>query len=381
MSEESSGDKTEDPTSHRIQKAREEGQIPRSRELTSLAMLLVGACLMLVGGEYLVRQLLQMMHNGLAFDRLLVSDPQQMLHQASSMLGMAFLTLLPFTGGLLLTAVTAPVIIGGLNLSGKAIKFNLKKINPISGIKRLFSAQMLSEMLKSVLKVTLAGLAGTLFLMHNKTAFIRLVFEPLDAALSDISHLMIGCILIVTVSLIPMAAFDVIYQIMSNLKKMRMSRQEIKDEFKNQEGDPQLKGRVRQLQRQMAQQRMMSDLPGADVVVNNPTHYSVALKYQEGTMGAPVVVAKGSGLIAQRIREMAEEHRLPMLEAPPLARALYRHCDIGAPVPTELYNAVAEVLAWVYGLRRWRKGYGLRPKLPENLPVPAALDFAHESRD
>ncbi|MWT63556.1 flagellar biosynthesis protein FlhB, partial [Escherichia coli] len=137
--------------------------------------------------------------------------------------------------------------------------------------------------------------------------------------------------------------FDVIYQLWSNFKKLRMSRQEIKDEFKNQEGDPHIKGRVRQIQRQMAQSRMMAEVPTADVVVNNPTHYSVALKYQEGTMGAPIVVASGSGLIALRIREMAEENRVPMLEAPPLARALYRHCEPGQPVPGELYNAVAEV--------------------------------------
>jgi Flagellar biosynthesis pathway, component FlhB len=158
-----------------------------------------------------------------------------------------------------------------------------------------------------------------------------------------------------------------------------MSRQDVKDEFKKQEGDPLLKGRIRQLQRQMAQQRMMSDVPTADVVVNNPTHYSVALKYQQGSMGAPRVVAKGSGLIALSIRELAAENRIPMLDAPPLARALYRHCETGAPVPTELYNAVAEVLAWVYSLRRWRKGYGNRPTCPVNLPVPATLDFAQES--
>lgn len=379
MSEESDNEKTEDPTPQRKQKAREEGQVPRSRELTTLAMLLVGSGLMLAGGDYLVGNLLHLLHNGLTFDRLLVRDPQHMLDQAGSLIGIAFLALLPLVGGLYITAVSAPLIIGGLNLSGKAIKLNLKKLNPISGIKRLFSAQMLSEMVKAILKVLLAGVGGGLFLLHNKSKFIGLMFEPLGMALSDISGILIGCMLTIILSLIPMVAFDVIYQLWSNWKKLRMSRQEVKDEFKKQEGDPQLKGRIRQLQRQMAQQRMMTDVPTADVVVNNPTHYSVALKYQEGSMGAPIVVAKGSGLIALRIRELAEESRIPMLEAPPLARALYRHCEPGAPVPTELYNAVAEVLAWVYGLRRWRKGYGIRPQQPKDLPVPAALDFAQES--
>lgn len=381
MSEENDSEKTEDPTPHRKQKAREEGQVPRSRELTSLSMLLAGWGLLLVGGNYLAKQLQHLLHNGLTFDRLLVSDPQHMLHHAAALLGMAFLAILPFVGGLFITALVTPSIIGGLNMSAKAIKFNLKKLNPLSGIKRLFSGQMVSEMVKSILKVLLAGIGGGLFLWLNKAKFINLIFEPLGMALADISALLIGCMLVIILSLIPMVAFDVIYQLWSNFKKLRMSLKEIKDEFKNQEGDPQIKARVRQLQRQMVQQRMMTDVPTADVVVNNPTHYSVALKYQEGAMGAPMVVASGSGLIALRIRELAEENRVPMLEAPPLARALYRHCDPGTPVPAELYSAVAEVLAWVYGLKRWRKGYGSRPLTPKDLPVPATMDFVQESRE
>lgn len=379
MAEESDNEKTEDPTPERIKKSREEGQVPRSRELTTLAMLLVGWGLMAIGGSQLARKLQQLMHNGLAFDRLLVRDPQHMLDQATSLLGIAMLALLPLVGGLYLTALTAPAIIGGLNLSGKAIKFNPKKLNPLSGLKRLFSSQMLSEMVKAILKVLLAATGGGLFLMLNKSQLVALMFEPLNMALNDISQLLMLCMLIIILSLIPMVIFDVVYQLWSNWKKLRMSRQDVKDEFKKQEGDPLLKGRIRQLQRQMAQQRQMAAVPDADVVVNNPTHYSVALKYQEGSMGAPVVVAKGSGLIALRIRELAAENRIPMLDAPPLARALYRHCETGAPVPTELYNAVAEVLAWVYGLRRWRKGYGNPPSRPMNLPVPEKLDFAQES--
>ncbi|EMJ5881716.1 flagellar type III secretion system protein FlhB [Enterobacter cloacae] len=381
MSEQNDSEKTEDPTPHKKQKAREEGQVPRSRELTSLAMLLVGWGLMLMAGSYLAKKLQQLLHNGLTFDRLLVSDPQQMLHHAGSLLGLAFLAILPFVGGLFITAVATPSIIGGLNMSAKAIKFNLKKLNPLSDIKRLFSGQMVSEMVKSVLKVMLAGIGGGLFLWFNKDRFINLVFEPLHIALGDVSALLTGCMLVIILSLIPMVVFDVVYQLWSNFKKLRMSLKEIKDEFKNQEGDPLIKNRIRQLQRQMAQQRMMTDVPTADVVVNNPTHYSVALKYQEGAMGAPLVVASGSGLIALRIRELAEENRVPMLEAPPLARALYRHCEPGTPVPAELYSAVAEVLAWVYGLKRWRKGYGLRPLTPKDLPVPAEMDFAQESRE
>jgi len=381
MSEESQNDKTEDPTPHRKQKAREDGQIPRSRELTTLVMLLVGWGLMVCGGDYLARKLMHMLRNSLMFDRLLVSDPQHMLHLAGGLFGTAFLAMLPFVGGLFITALVAPSIIGGLNLTGKAIKFSAKKLNPVTGIKRLLSAQMLSEMTKSILKVLLAGIGGGLFIWLNKLKFMGLMFEPLGMALNDISHLLLGCMLVIILALIPMVAFDVVYQLWSHFKKLRMSRQEVKDEFKNQEGDPQLKGRVRQVQRQMAQARMMHHVPNADVIVNNPTHYSVAIRYQARSMGAPIVVASGSGLLALRIRELADEHRVPMLDAPPLARALYRYCEPGQPVPSELYNAVAEVLAWVYSLRRWRKGFGQCPQQPKDLPVPAALDFAQESKE
>ncbi|ADP09844.1 Flagellar biosynthetic protein FlhB [Erwinia sp. Ejp617] len=381
MSQESDNEKTEAPTPSRIAKAREEGQIPRSKELTTLLMLLVGWGLMLCSGGNLVRSLQSLLHNALIFDRLLVLDPAQMLQRSSSLLGQAFMAIMPFVFGLLLTAVSAPPLIGGLILSGKSLAPKLKKLNPLSGIKRMFSAQMASEMVKAILKVLLATIGGGLYLLLNKEKFIRLIFEPLGMALTDISGLLLGCLLAVIMSLIPMVAFDVIYQLYSHWKKLRMSRQEIKDEFKKQEGDPQIKGRVRQMQRAMAQRRMMTDVPDADVIVNNPTHYSVALKYQDGSLGAPKVVAKGSGLVALRIRELAENHKVPMLEAPPLARALYRHCEIGAPIPADLYHAVAEVLAWVYSLRRWRKGYGQRPNTPENLPVPEALDFAQESKE
>lgn len=381
MSQDNDNEKTEEPTPHKRQKAREEGQVPRSKELTTLLMLLAGWGLMVSGGEHLVRNLMHLLHNGLVFDRLLMLDPTLLLRRASSLISQGFMAIFPFVLGLFLTAISSPMLLGGINLSGKSLKPKFSKLNPLSGIKRMFSAQTVSELVKAVLKVVLAISGGALYLSANRDRFIHLIFEPLGMAVSDVSSLIIGCLLAVILSLIPMVAFDVFYQIFSNLKKLRMSRQEIKDEFKQQEGDPQLKGRVRQIQRTMAQQRMMEDVPQADVVVSNPTHYSVALKYQEGSMGAPKVVAKGSGLIALRIRELAQEHRVPMLEAPPLARALYRHSEIGEAIPTELYNAVAEVLAWVYGLKRWRKGFGLRPKTPENLPVPEALDFAQESKE
>jgi len=187
------------------------------------------------------------------------------------------------------------------------------------------------------------------------------------------------CGLMIVLGLTPMVGFDVFWQIWTHIKKLRMSKQDIRDEFKSQEGDPHVKGRIRQQQRAMAKRRMMADVPKADVIVTNPTHYAVALQYSENKMSAPKVLAKGAGDVALRIKELGAEHKIPMLEAPPLARALYRHSDIGQQIPAALYAAVAEVLAWVYQLKRWKREGGLAPKKPERLPVPEALDFAGET--
>lgn len=381
MSEESDVEKTEEPTPHKLSKAREDGQIPRSKELTSLLMLLVGWFLILLGGNHVAGKLALLLHNGLTFDRLLVLDTDMMLIRVYELFKMAIISVLPVLLGLFITGISSPMLLGGLNLSGKSLKVDLKRLNPLSGFKRMFSTQVVSELLKSVLKVTLVGSACSLFIWMNKAHMIQLIYEPVNIALKDMAALISGCLLIVILALIPLVGYDVLYQIMSNLKKLRMSRQEIRDEFKQQEGDPHVKGRIKQLQRSAARKRMMSDIPQADVIVNNPTHYSIALCYKEGGMGAPTMLAKGAGDIALRIREEGLKHGIPMLEAPPLARALYRHCEIGEQIPTELYGAVAEVLAWVYSVKRWRKGSGILPKKPENLPVPVALDFAQESQE
>ncbi len=381
MSEESDVEKTEEPTPTRISKAREEGQVPRSKELTSLLMLLVGWMLIMLGGSHLAGKFSLLLHNGLTFDRLVMLDSRLMLLRAGELFSMAVFSVLPILVGLFFTGLASPLLLGGLNISGKSLKMDLKRLNPLSGLKRMFSTQVVSELLKSLLKVTLVGCAAGVYLMSAKSHMIQLIYEPVAIGLKDMRSLVSGCLLVVILALIPLVGYDVFHQIMSNLKKLRMSRQEIRDEFKQQEGDPHVKGRIKQLQRAAARQRMMEDIPQADVIVNNPTHYSIALSYKEDGTGAPMMLAKGAGDIALRIREEAAKHNIPMLEAPPLARALYRHCEIGEQIPTELYGAVAEVLAWVYGLRRWKKGTGALPKKPENLPVPAALDFAQESHE
>lgn len=378
MAEESDQEKTEAPTPHRIEKAREDGQIPRSRELTSLLMLLAGVSIIWVGGGSFARRLSAMLSAGLHFDHGIINDPSLVVGQISMLIKQALIALLPLLTGLVIVAIAAPMLLGGLLFSGKAVAFKASKLNPLKGLKRLFSAQVAAELLKAVLKSLLVGSVTALFLWHNWPEMLRLVSQPPVAALRNALDLVALCGLLIVLGIIPMVAFDVFWQIFSHIKKLRMSRQDIRDEHKQNEGDPHVKGRIRQQQRAAARRRMMADVPKADVIVTNPTHYAVALRYDEHKMGAPKVLAKGAGLVALRIRELGNEHRIPVLEAPPLARALYRHAEIGQQIPGTLYAAVAEVLAWVWQLKRWRMTGGLIPKKPENLPVPAALDFMNE---
>jgi flagellar biosynthesis protein FlhB len=381
VAEESDEDKTESPTAHRLEKAREEGQIPRSRELTSVLMLLAGLLILWLGGELMAEQLASMLATGFRFDHAMVTDDKMIIAHISNLIGQAVTALLPLMAGLVIVAIAAPMLLGGINISGKSIKLDFNKLNPLSGLKRMVSSQTWAELLKAILKAVLVGLVGGWYIWSHWQEMLRLISEsPINALHHGLTMIAISCALIM-LGLVPMVGFDVFWQLDSHFKKLKMSRQEIRDEHKQNEGDPHVKGRIRQAMRAAARRRMMADVPKADVIVTNPTHYSVALQYQEGKMSAPKVIAKGAGDIALKIRELAKEHRIPILEAPPLARALYRHTEIGQFIPGALYGAVAEVLAWVWQLRRWKREGGLIPTKPKQLPVPADMDFAGENRN
>ena len=375
---EDNDDKTEAPTPHKLDKAREDGQIPRSKELTSLLSLLVGVSVLWFGGASLANRMAALLSGGLRFDHSIVNDPNLILGKIILLIKEALFALLPLVAGVMIIALIAPVMLGGLVFSPKSLSLKLDKLNPLPGIKRMFSAQTVAELLKAVLKSALLGSVAGFYLWHHWPDMMRLISEAPFTAMRNALDIIALCALLVTLGIIPMVGFDVFWQIHSHIKKLRMSKQDIRDEHKNNEGDPHVKQRIRQMQRAAARRRMMQDVPKADVIVTNPTHYSVALQYDENKMSAPRVVAKGSGLIALRIREVGTENKVPILEAPPLARALYRHAEIGQQIPGQLYAAVAEVLAWVWQLKRWRMAGGQRPKKPDNLPVPEALDFMNE---
>ncbi|ATV42117.1 flagellar biosynthesis protein FlhB [Pectobacterium brasiliense] len=379
MAEDSDLEKTEAPTPQKEEKAREEGQIPRSRELTSVLMMVAGLAILWMGGEVMAGRLARIISQSLNFDYATIGDDTQMLRHVGSLLRQAASALIPIMLGAVLVALSAPLLLGGILFSTKSLKVDFKKLDPISGLKRLFSAQSLAELFKAILKSVMVGIISTLFLIHNWPTILHLVSEAPTAAMGDALELAVMCGFLIIMGLIPMVAFDVFWQVWSHIKKLRMSKQEIRDEHKQSEGDPHVKGRIRQQQRAIAQRRMMADVPKADVIVTNPTHYAVALRYDEKKMNAPKVLAKGAGEIALRIRELGTEHRVPILEAPPLARALFRHSEVGQHIPAALYAAVAEVLAWVYQLKRWKREGGLIPRKPKHLPVPDALDFAKEN--
>ncbi|WWH59814.1 flagellar biosynthesis protein FlhB [Erwinia sp. E_sp_B01_9] len=381
MSQDSDEEKTESATPHRLEKAREEGQIPRSRELTSVLMLVTGLSILWMSGGTMAQKVGALLADGLKFNHSVVSDTSQMFHLMSNLVVQGVFALLPMMAGLVLVAIAAPMLLGGLVISGKAIKSDLGKMNPLKGLKRLFSAQSAAELVKAVLKAILVGCVTWVYISHNWPNMLRLISESPYTALASALNMIAMCSVLIVLGLSPMVGFDVFWQLYSYFKNLRMTRQDIRDEHKQQEGDPHVKGRIRQQMRAAARRRMMADVPKADVIVTNPTHYSVALQYDERKMSAPKVVAKGAGEIALRIRELGKEHRIPVLEAPPLARALYRHSEIGQHIPGTLYAAVAEVLAWVWQLRRWKLEGGLAPKRPDNLPVPEALDFATREED
>ena len=374
-------DKTESPSPHRLEKAREEGDIPRSRELTSLLMLLAGIMILWMGGNMMAHRLAGMVAAGLHFDHGMVTDDKIIIAHISSLIGQAILALLPLMGGLVLVAIASPMLLGGIVFSGKSIKVDFTKLNPLPGFKRMFAAQAWTELFKGILKTILVGSVGVWYILSHWPEMLRLISESPTSALIHGMDMIAVCCALVILGLVPMVGYDVFWQLYSYYKKLRMSRQEIRDEHKQQEGDPHVKGRIRQQMRAAARRRMMADVPKADVIVTNPTHYSVALQYNEKKMSAPKVVAKGAGEIALRIRELGAEHRIPVLEAPPLARALYRHTEIGQHIPGVLYAAVAEVLAWVWQLRRWKREGGLIPTKPKDLPVPVDMDFAGENRN
>jgi len=373
MSEDSDAEKTEDASPQKIEKAREDGDVPRSREVATFAVLMTaGACLWIFGGM-LVGKLSLALKSGLTLDREQVYNPAILIERILVDLVSVLLACLPIAGAIMVIALVSPILIGGWLFSSKAFMPNFMKLNPIKGIGNMFSKNALVEFLKAVAKTIVIGVVAYIVVSGQKEAMLGLAVEPLNESSAHVGAMIGKSFLFIVGALGFIALIDGPYQIWHWKDKLKMTRQEMIQESKESDGNPQIKGKIRQMQREMARGRMMQNVPTADVIVTNPTHYAVALKYTDGK-GAPRVVAKGIDDVAAKIRELGQEHKVTLMEAPALARALYKHTDIDDEIPEKLYSAVAEVLAYVYQLRAYKKGEGEYPDRPGRLKVPDEMD-------
>jgi flagellar biosynthetic protein FlhB len=376
LAEESDLERTEPASSRRIEQARAEGQVPQSRELAAFLVMAAGVGTLWALGGWLTRRAGDIVSRGLTFDRQAAFDPTALMVSFQNLSWEAFVLTAPVFLLTILAALMAPVALGGWVITSKALAPDLNRLDPLKGLKRMFSWQSLAELVKGVLKALLIGGIIWWLVANESDQFFALIAAPIDVALASTGRLIIYAALAMVAGLALIAAIDVPFQLWQYYMRLRMTREELKQEYKELEGDPQLKARIRSQQREIARRRMMAEVPKADVVVTNPTHFAVALKYDANSMGAPTVVAKGMNLVAQRIREIAAEHRIPVLEAPPLARALHRNAELGDQIPAPLYTAVAEVMAYVYQLNEYlagRLGASL-PQPPADIAVPAGLD-------
>ena len=372
MAEESDLEKSEEPTGRRIEQAREEGQIPHSRELGTFLVLISAAVAFWLMGGWFTQRTIDLLKKGFSPDIRYLSDPDMMLPRLADLFSEALFTFLPLFVVLLVAAILPPFFLNAWVFSAKSLVPDWKKIDPFAGIGRMFSWNSLMELFKAVVKAVLIGGIAFLLIWRESDEIFGLIGESVSTGIPHAAHLLAFSFLIMAAALFLVVAADVPFQLWQYYDKLKMTKEEVKQEMKEMMGDPHVKGRIRSLQMQAARRRMMSAVPQANVVVTNPTHYSVALSYQAG-MSAPKVVAKGAGEIARRIKELAVQHGVPVMEAPPLARSLYRHAELEAEIPTLLYSAVAEVLAYIYQLKQWRQEGGGYPVPPRDFDVPPEL--------
>ena len=365
-------EKTEPATPKRLEDARRRGQVARSRELSTTALVLAVGASFLVLGPRMVSDIGDTMRA--SFTTLPVESGEDVVlwEALADALAAGLLAIAPILLITLLVAALAPMALGGWSMSAEAVTFKWEKLDPVRGLQRVFSWRGLIELLKALAKFVLITGATGVLLWLAKDHIVALGRGAEESALRDAALVIVSAFLLLGATTVLIAAVDVPFQIWSHARQLRMSRQEVKDELKETDGKPEVKSRVRALQREVASRRMMQAVPEADVVVTNPEHYACALRYDPDRMGAPRLVAKGAGYVALRIRGLALAHEVPIVSAPPLARSLFRHTQLDREIPLGLYVAVAEVLAHVHSLRRRR---GDAARLRDELPIPDELRF------
>jgi flagellar biosynthetic protein FlhB len=376
MAENSDGqEKTEQPTGKRIEDSRRKGQIPRSREMGTLSVLLSGVIGLWVFSPVFSDAFKKIFKMGFSVERAMIYDPSYMLKTFLSSVLVVSLPVFLLAFFVFFFAFIGNIILGGFNFSFEAAAPKFNKINPLNGIKRIFGVQSLVELIKSILKVAFIGTLAYVFIRASFTSIVALPSHQLPYVIKETLYIMLKVAIGIIMAMVPIAALDMWFQKWHNMEQLKMTKQEIKDEMKDTEGKPEVKSRIRRIQYEMATRRMMQEVPKADVVVTNPTHYAVALKYdQKKAHSAPEVVAKGVDEVALKIKEIARENKIEIIESPALARSIYYNTKEGHQIPEGLFAAVAQVLAYVFQLKmyRTRKGGAPRP-LPKELPIPDEL--------
>lgn len=372
MAENDGQEKTEQPTPKRLQDSRNKGQVARSRELNTMLVMMAGTAGLLLMGKSIIQDVATLISDSLTIEREVLFDDKQLWNSFFNTISDAILLLIPFLVLMVIVAFLAPLLLSGWTFSMQAISFKWDKLDPVKGMGKLFAWRGLLELLKALAKFSLVLVAVSILLWTQYEDFLILAREPFESGLAHAVSNIGWSFFILSLVLIVIAMVDVPFQLWDHSKQLRMTKQEVKDEGKETEGSPEVRGHIRRMQREISQQRMMEAVAEADVVVTNPTHYAVAIKYDQATMRAPIVVAKGADLIAQQIRNVGTINDVPIVSAPPLARSLYYSVKLNAEIPGGLYLAVAQLLAYVYQLNEIIGRYAKKPDVPD-FPIPDEL--------
>ena len=365
MAENENGqEKTEQPTPKKLQDAKQKGQVPRSVDFNTTVMTIAAGSALLALGPGILSDVSSNFSKSFVLGKSQLFDSSAMLAMFESIVLSTLASVAPFLLLMLLVAIIAPGVLGGWVFTFENLAPKFSKLDPFKGIARIFSIKGLMELIKSLLKVIVVGSIAYLLFNQLFEQFLSMAFKPLVPSMVDVAGAMVWSLIAMACGMVLIAAIDAPFQVWQYRKQLRMTRQEVKDEMRDTDGKPEVKAKIRNLQQQMANARMMDEVPSADVVITNPTHFSVALRYDQETMHAPVLIAKGTGLIALRIREIARENSIEIVESPPLARALFASTDLNQEIPSPLYVAVAQVLGFVFQLRLAQKNGTTKPKRP-----------------
>ncbi|MGL5358985.1 MAG: flagellar biosynthesis protein FlhB [Shewanella sp.] len=374
MAEESSGERSEEPTGRRLEQAREKGQVARSKELGTAAVLLAAATGFYMFGPSIGTGLTRVFERVLTMDRAQIFDTNHMLNVWGVVATELAWPMLKIMVLIAIVAFIGNIALGGMNFSTKAMMPKASKMSPLAGFKRMFGVQALVELTKGIAKFSVVALSAYLLLSYYFKDILLLSSDHLPGNVYHALGLLIWMFILLCSSVLLIVVIDAPYQLWNHNKQLKMTKQEVKDEYKDTEGKPEVKGRIRQMQRELAQRRMMAEVPNADVIVVNPEHYAVAIKYDVKRSPAPFVIAKGVDEVAFKIREIARAHNIVIVSAPPLARAIYHTTKLDQQIPDGLFTAVAQVLAYVFQLRQYQKGRGRKPiPIPLKQPIPDEL--------